>query len=101
MTIREYLKRRQVRINLMSMPLATIVLLISAYATETLVANAAIFIAVFGYIASAVILMRRTPCLRCHVPLGNAALKWRSKRQPEPRCPQCGASFDEHMSGPS
>ena len=53
----------------------------------------------FGGLVALVIWMRRTPCPRCGLPLGSAALIGSSMRKAaqEAFCPNCGVSIDESI----
>jgi hypothetical protein len=97
MTIRETLKRRQLTLNILGLPFAVTALAINAYANNHRLMDLLAFCLIGGYVTFAVVRMRRIPCPRCAAPLGNTALKWGSKTQPAPHCPQCGVSIDEKM----
>lgn len=102
MTIREYLKRRATRINY---PIAWVTIAL-AWACEYFAKGNRVLnlLGVFVVLAGLALLflpMRRTPCPRCQVPLGNVALNWGSSRQPAPRCLNCGVSIDDPMDGPA
>jgi DNA-directed RNA polymerase subunit RPC12/RpoP len=99
MTNREYLKARVIRIYRFGSPFVLVILASAIYGRKSGLLGLLILMAVAAYLAVYIVLMRRTPCLRCSAPLGNAALNWGSKRQPAPRCPNCGVGIDDRMSG--
>ena len=93
MTIREYLKRRALRLQIACIPVLMAALV--GVVTRDWIVLAVLVGCVLGVIIF--VLMRRTPCPRCSIPLGNAAIQWRSKRLLALRCPRCDVSFDEQM----
>ena len=95
MTTRDYLRARAIRLYRRSWPIVLVLFLVAIRESNNLLIMASVLLGVLAYLASYVLFMQRSPCLRCLAPLRNAASSWGSKRQPAPRCPQCGLGIDE------
>jgi hypothetical protein len=91
------MRRRFVTVNLMCMPLAGLALLAGFSAGSSLLYAAAAGVMGLAVFPLFILLIRRTPCPRCSVPLGNAALHAIDRRAPTKSCPHCGVGFDEPM----
>ena len=101
MTIREYLKARVMRIYRVGLPFVALILLSAIYGRNSAFLSGLTVIAIATYLVVYIVLLLRTPCVRCSAPLGNTALHWGSKRLPTPRCPHCGVSIDEQINDSS
>ena len=101
MTIREYLKERAAHINGKCIPMSGLALVSAVFARGNVFLAVMTVVMVCGTITTFVVFMRRTPCPRCSLPLGTVAMRWKSNSYPAPRCPHCGISIDEPISGPS
>lgn len=95
MTIREFLRTKAVRFHLYSFPLLIVLWGVLIWGRPGAVLNGLLLVALAADSAIYVLVMVRTPCLRCSEPLRNAALSWGSRRRPAPCCPHCGLSIDE------
>jgi len=100
MTIREHLGARAVRFHVYTFPVLVVLWGIVIWGRPGALRNGLLLVALAAYSAIYVVLMVRTPCLRCSEPLRNAALNWGSRRQPPPSCPYCGLSIDQQVSEP-
>ena len=102
MTIREYLKRRGNRMVLVVLPGIIFWYLSAKFAPASFWLNWLSLLVLFAGVVAVFVLMGRTPCPRCHRPLGKAAgsaanLFWRF----DVHCPHCGVSVDEQMDNPA
>ena len=101
MTIREYLKGRVAEINGKCIPVSGLAFICAIFARGNAFLGAVTSVMVFGVVTMFVVLMWRTPCPRCSMPLGAVAMRWRSNSVPAPRCPHCGVGIDEPINGKS
>ena len=97
MTTREFLRARVIRLYRVSLPFVVVILAISLWGRHSILLSGFALAVIAVYLTAHVVYMRRTQCLRCHAPLGNAALNWGSKRQPAASCPNCDLSIDEQV----
>jgi len=97
MTTREYLRARVIRIYTFGAPIVLVCLAAVFWGRKNLSVNLFVLAVAATYMVTYGVLMRRTPCLRCNIPLRNVALNWGSRRKPAPRCANCGLGIDEQV----
>ena len=100
MSTREHLRARVLRLSIFGLPLFLVLLTLAPRWRQSALLNMFVLVVVAINVATYTVFMRRTPCLRCGLPLGNVALNWGSKRAPAPRCPNCGLGIDEQTGSP-
>ena len=100
MTTREYLRARVIHFYSRIWPIVSVSLVMAIWARRSTLFGLLVLIAITALLTAYIVVMRRTPCLRCSTPLRNAALNWGSNRQPAPRCPHCGLDIDEQVADP-
>jgi len=97
MTTREFLRARVVRLYRFTLPFVIVILAISLWGKHSVLISGFVVAVIAVYLTAYVVYIRRTECLRCHAPLGNAALNWGSKTQPAASCQNCGVGIDEQV----
>lgn len=98
MTIREHLKRRGDTLKYVYVAVLLAIYLVTRFAHGSPALGVLMISAFIAATTGFVVLMWRTPCLRCARSLGNAASAANnpfSKRVQ--RCPHCGVNVDEPM----
>ena len=96
-TIRDYLKRQRNKMAVLVLPGIVFCVLSAIYAPGSFWLNWLSLAALFAGLVAIILLMRRTPCPRCGLPLGavaaRAASGWATGH-----CPHCKVSINAPMS---
>jgi hypothetical protein len=100
MTTRKYLQTRVIRFYRYSFPFALFIVALSIVRGYSTMLNGLFAVLIAAFLATYIVFMRRIPCLRCSAPLRNVALNWGAKREPAPRCANCGLGIDEEVDRP-
>jgi len=95
MTIREYLRRRYLKVTAVCLTLGCVPSLLTVhYAPDNTRQRDWSYAIFWAAVAINVLIVRMTPCPRCRVPLGAAGGRLFTRRWLIDSCPYCGMSFD-------
>jgi hypothetical protein len=98
MTIRNYLRRRGIKLAFWMLPGIVLCVLSSVFTPDSFWLTWFSLATWFAGVVTVIVQMNRTPCPKCRVPLGyfasRAANGWAKHGA---RCPHCDVSIDEPM----
>jgi hypothetical protein len=97
-TIRDYLKRQRNKRALLVLPGIVFCVLSAMYAPGNFWLNWLSLAALFAGLVAIIVLMRRTPCPRCGLPLGAVAVRAAGGRATTGHCPHCKVSINAPMN---
>ena len=100
MTIREYLQRRRNKAVLFVLPGIVFCVLSAAFAPDSFWLNWLSLAALFAGLVAVIVLLYRTPCPQCQLPLGSIGARAANGRAKTAHCPHCRVSLDETMDSP-
>jgi hypothetical protein len=97
-TIRDYLKRQRNKMALLVLPGIAFCVLSALYAPGSFWLNWLSLATLFVGFVAIIVLMRRTPCPRCALPLGAVAARAAGGWGRRGHCPHCKVSINAPMS---
>ena len=100
MTIRDYLQRRRNKAVLFVLPGIVFCVLSAAFAPDSFWLNWLSLAALFAGLVAVIVLLYRTPCPQCRLPLGSIGARAANGWAKTAHCPHCRVSLDETMDSP-
>jgi hypothetical protein len=97
-TIRDYLKRQRNKTALLVIPGIAFCVLSAMYAPGSFWLNWLSLATLFAGFVAIILLMRRTPCPRCGLPLGAVAARAAGGWARRGHCPHCKVSINAPMN---
>lgn len=100
MRMRDYLKQRRNEMALLVLPGIIFCVLSAIFAHDSVWLIGFSLATLLAGMGAIIVLMPRTPCPQCELPLGSVAARAANGWAKDPRCPHCKVSLDEPMQSP-
>jgi presenilin-like A22 family membrane protease len=100
MTIRDYLQRRRNKAVLFVLPGIVFCVASAAFAPDSFWLNWLSLAALFAGLVAVIVLLYRTPCPQCQLPLGSIGARAANGWAKTAHCPHCRVNLDETIENP-
>jgi len=100
MPIRDYLKRRRNKAVLFVLPGILFCVLSAVFVPDSFWLNWLSLAVLFAGLLTVIVLLYRTPCPQCRLPLGSIGARAANGWAKNAHCPHCRVSLDEPTESP-